>query len=204
MKKLILSCLLMLCAGTMMATEPAIFAKASGSSTCYLLSKTPQVTIADGKATLTVDSETKLEVTLADDATLEITFGECLDCNVTSAKYATIYSCKNLVVPTGVKVFAPTYNEEKSVLTMNDAITEGEDKYVINADDCVDCGTCADACPAEAIHEGDGKYEIDADGDLSKIVTMDKLEVGKTYELIIILSVGPESADRYGHAIFLC
>ena len=34
--------------------------------------------------------------------------------------------------------------------------------YVIT-DDCVMCGVCADACPVEAISEGDGKYVIDAD-----------------------------------------
>ena len=34
--------------------------------------------------------------------------------------------------------------------------------YVIT-DACVCCGTCADACPMEAIAEGDGKYEINAD-----------------------------------------
>ena len=34
--------------------------------------------------------------------------------------------------------------------------------YVIT-DVCVACGTCAEACPAEAISEGDGKYVIDAD-----------------------------------------
>jgi ferredoxin len=34
--------------------------------------------------------------------------------------------------------------------------------YVIT-DDCVMCGACADACPVEAISEGDGKYVIDAD-----------------------------------------
>ena len=34
--------------------------------------------------------------------------------------------------------------------------------YVIN-DDCVSCGACAEVCPAEAISEGDGKYVIDAD-----------------------------------------
>ena len=32
-------------------------------------------------------------------------------------------------------------------------ITEGDDKYVIDADQCVDCGTCADTCPNEAIEE---------------------------------------------------
>lgn len=30
-------------------------------------------------------------------------------------------------------------------------------------DACVACGSCADACPMEAIFEGDGKYEINAD-----------------------------------------
>lgn len=34
--------------------------------------------------------------------------------------------------------------------------------YVIG-DDCQDCGACAAVCPAEAISEGDGKYVIDAD-----------------------------------------
>jgi len=34
------------------------------------------------------------------------------------------------------------------------AISEGDDKYVIDADTCVDCGTCAGECPNEAIVEG--------------------------------------------------
>ncbi len=33
---------------------------------------------------------------------------------------------------------------------------------VIN-DDCISCGSCAATCPVEAISEGDGKYVIDAD-----------------------------------------
>lgn len=34
--------------------------------------------------------------------------------------------------------------------------------YQIN-DGCVECGACAGACPIGAITEGDGKYEINAD-----------------------------------------
>ena len=34
--------------------------------------------------------------------------------------------------------------------------------YVIT-DDCLACGSCADAGPVEAIAEGDGKYVIDTD-----------------------------------------
>ena len=34
--------------------------------------------------------------------------------------------------------------------------------YVIT-DDCLACGSCADACPVEAISAGDEKYVIDAD-----------------------------------------
>ena len=34
--------------------------------------------------------------------------------------------------------------------------------YVIN-DSCIQCGSCAGQCPVGAISEGDGKYEIDAD-----------------------------------------
>ena len=30
-------------------------------------------------------------------------------------------------------------------------------------DACVECGTCADNCPASAISQGDGQYVIDAD-----------------------------------------
>lgn len=33
---------------------------------------------------------------------------------------------------------------------------------VIN-DNCAMCGACADVCPVGAISEGDGKYVIDAD-----------------------------------------
>ena len=34
--------------------------------------------------------------------------------------------------------------------------------YKIN-DDCIACGACAEQCPVEAISEGDGKYVIDAE-----------------------------------------
>ena len=34
--------------------------------------------------------------------------------------------------------------------------------YVIN-DDCISCGACEAECPVSAISEGDGKYVIDAD-----------------------------------------
>ncbi|HHV61544.1 MAG TPA: 4Fe-4S binding protein [Firmicutes bacterium] len=34
------------------------------------------------------------------------------------------------------------------------AISEGEDKYQINPDVCTDCGLCADQCPSGAISEG--------------------------------------------------
>jgi NAD-dependent dihydropyrimidine dehydrogenase PreA subunit len=32
---------------------------------------------------------------------------------------------------------------------------------VIITDECIECGACADVCPEEAISEGDGKYVID-------------------------------------------
>lgn len=31
------------------------------------------------------------------------------------------------------------------------------------SDACISCGACADGCPVEAISEGDGKYVIDAE-----------------------------------------
>ena len=35
-----------------------------------------------------------------------------------------------------------------------EAISEGADKYVIDADTCTDCGACEDSCPVGAIVEG--------------------------------------------------
>jgi ferredoxin len=35
-----------------------------------------------------------------------------------------------------------------------EAITEGDPKYIIDAETCVDCGACAGECPTEAINEG--------------------------------------------------
>ena len=34
------------------------------------------------------------------------------------------------------------------------AISEGDDRYIIDAKLCTDCGACADACPTEAIEPG--------------------------------------------------
>ena len=38
-------------------------------------------------------------------------------------------------------------------------------------DDCVMCGTCAANCPAEAISEGNGKYVINADSCICLLYT---------------------------------
>lgn len=35
-----------------------------------------------------------------------------------------------------------------------EAISEGEDTYVIDAAKCTDCGTCAEVCPVDAIVQG--------------------------------------------------
>ena len=35
------------------------------------------------------------------------------------------------------------------------AISEGDDKYTIDADACTDCGACADVCPTDAIEPGE-------------------------------------------------
>jgi ferredoxin len=35
-----------------------------------------------------------------------------------------------------------------------EAITEGDEAYVIDADKCIDCGACASACPVDAPVEG--------------------------------------------------
>lgn len=36
-----------------------------------------------------------------------------------------------------------------------DAISEGDDIYVIDADTCIDCGKCVDVCPVDAIKAGE-------------------------------------------------
>lgn len=35
-----------------------------------------------------------------------------------------------------------------------DAISEGDEIFVIDPDACIDCGACAGSCPNEAIVEG--------------------------------------------------
>ena len=35
-----------------------------------------------------------------------------------------------------------------------EAISAGDDKYVIDAELCIDCGACSDTCPSEAIEQG--------------------------------------------------
>ncbi len=32
-----------------------------------------------------------------------------------------------------------------------EAISEGDPKYIIDAETCTDCGACVDECPADAI-----------------------------------------------------
>ena len=34
------------------------------------------------------------------------------------------------------------------------AISQGDSQYVIDANTCIDCGSCADACPTGAISQG--------------------------------------------------
>ena len=34
-----------------------------------------------------------------------------------------------------------------------EAISEGDGQYVINADECISCGACAEQCPMSAISE---------------------------------------------------
>ncbi|MHB8172187.1 MAG: DUF362 domain-containing protein [Thermincolia bacterium] len=33
------------------------------------------------------------------------------------------------------------------------AITEGDEKYVIDPEKCIECGACADVCPVGAPHQ---------------------------------------------------
>ena len=53
--------------------------------------------------------------------------------------------------------------------------------YVIT-DDCIACGACAGDCPVEAISEGDGKFVIDADACISCGSCADACPVGAPAE----------------------
>ncbi|MBN2584679.1 MAG: 4Fe-4S binding protein [Planctomycetes bacterium] len=35
-----------------------------------------------------------------------------------------------------------------------EAISQGDDKYVIDAEKCTECGACAEVCPVECIKPG--------------------------------------------------
>ena len=39
-------------------------------------------------------------------------------------------------------------------------ISQGEDKYIIDANSCIGCGTCAGVCPVEAPEEEESKGYI--------------------------------------------
>lgn len=53
--------------------------------------------------------------------------------------------------------------------------------YTIN-DDCIMCGACADECPVSAISEGDSKYVIDADACIDCGTCADVCPVGAPQE----------------------
>ncbi len=36
-----------------------------------------------------------------------------------------------------------------------EAISQGDGKFVIDADTCIDCGACVDVCPMDAISKAD-------------------------------------------------
>lgn len=54
---------------------------------------------------------------------------------------------------------------------------------VIEADLCLACGNCADACPEDAISEGDGTYVIDADACLDCGLCEDECPEGAISEV---------------------
>ena len=36
-----------------------------------------------------------------------------------------------------------------------ECISEGDERYVINADECVECGSCSEVCPVDAPQQGE-------------------------------------------------
>ena len=65
--------------------------------------------------------------------------------------------------------------QKVNMVNLNDKITNENLNKTIDltamayklTDACLSCGSCADACPVEAIKEGDSTYVIDADSCIS-------------------------------------
>ena len=55
-------------------------------------------------------------------------------------------------LPSGVKLHNVTTGKTSKA---GEAISEGDGKYVIDADACLDCGTCEGECPTGAIVAGE-------------------------------------------------
>ena len=58
---------------------------------------------------------------------------------------------------------------------------------------CVSCGACADVCPVGAISQGDDRYVIDANACLDCGTCSDTCPNGKVYSAIAHLSIFPRA-----------
>jgi NAD-dependent dihydropyrimidine dehydrogenase PreA subunit len=55
------------------------------------------------------------------------------------------------------------YFSQSNVNSTYHIFKEGRMPRVIDSDECISCGSCAEVCPEDAISEGEEAYEIDAE-----------------------------------------
>ena len=70
-------------------------------------------------------------------------------------------------------------------------------------DECISCGACAGGCPVDAIAEGDGKYEIDADAcmDCGALDFTSEDDHGEVFTDVSEISSVREALEAKGYTI---
>ena len=106
-----------------------VYATVSDLTVCYKLDKIPTITYEDDAAILKLgDAEHAiLKLPLKKGAVLDITFGSydknktIIPVKITETGYATLYSPTEIIVPSGIEVYVPIYDENTNTLKVNNS-----------------------------------------------------------------------------------